>query len=68
MNRALVKTGVIGSIVAGICCFTPVLVVLLAATGLSAIVGYLDYVLLPALSMFILFIFVGILGKTRTER
>lgn len=34
------------------CCFTPVLVVLLGVVGLSAAVGYLDYVLLPALLFF----------------
>jgi len=36
-----------------ICCFTPLLVVLLGAVGLSAVVGWLDYVLLPAVVAFI---------------
>lgn len=40
-----------GTIVVALCCFTPILVVLLGAVGLSAIVGYLDYVLLPALGI-----------------
>ncbi len=53
-NKMLI-TGVAGSIVAAICCFTPALVILLGAVGLSAAVGYLDFVLLPAL-----FIFIGI--------
>jgi mercuric ion transport protein len=39
--------------VTALCCFTPVLVILLSAVGLSAIVGYLDYVLFPALAIFI---------------
>ena len=43
----------IGTAVAAVCCFTPVLVVLLAAVGLSAAVGVLDYVLFPALAIFI---------------
>ncbi|WP_312226486.1 mercury resistance system transport protein MerF, partial [Stutzerimonas nitrititolerans] len=41
------------SVVAAVCCFTPVLVVLFGAIGLSAWVGYLDYVLFPALGAFI---------------
>ncbi|OED44093.1 hypothetical protein AB833_02400 [Chromatiales bacterium (ex Bugula neritina AB1)] len=52
-NRALLTTGIIGTIVAALCCFTPVLVVLLGAIGLSAVVGYLDVVLLPALAIFV---------------
>ena len=45
--------GIIGNVVAALCCFTPVLVVLLGAIGLSALVGVLDYVLLPVLAIFI---------------
>ena len=47
------KVGVIGTIVAALCCFTPVLVILFGAVGLTALVGYLDYVLFPALAFFI---------------
>ena len=46
--------GVIGTVVAALCCFTPVLVVLFGAVGLAAVVGYLDVVLFPALGLFIL--------------
>lgn len=49
----LLRAGIIGTIVAALCCFTPVLVILLGAVGLSALVGYLDYVFLPALVFFI---------------
>ncbi len=52
-NGATLKTGVIGTIVMALCCFTPVLVILVASVGLSAIVGYLDFVLFPALAFFI---------------
>lgn len=56
MNRTfLLKFGMIGTVIAALCCFTPILVVLFAAVGLSWAVGYLDYVLFPAL-----FIFLGI--------
>lgn len=53
MSNKLLATGLSGTIIAALCCFTPVLVILLGAVGLSAVVGYLDYVLLPALAIFI---------------
>jgi mercuric ion transport protein len=40
-----------GTVVVALCCFTPVLVVLLSALGLAAWVGYLDIVLLPLLAI-----------------
>ena len=52
--RSLFGIGIIGTIVAALCCFTPVLVISLGAVGLSAVTGYLDYVLFPALGFFIL--------------
>lgn len=45
----LVKVGTIGSLVAAICCVTPLLVIGLTAVGLGAMAGGLDAVLLPAL-------------------
>lgn len=53
-NKKLLTTGLAGTVVAALCCFTPILVILLGAVGLSAIVGYLDVVLLPALGIFVL--------------
>ena len=47
-NR-LLRTGIVGTVVAALCCFTPLLVVLLGAVGLSAWLDWLDYVLFPAL-------------------
>lgn len=52
-NSKLLKVGITGSIIAAICCFTPFLVVLLGALGLSAWLGWLDIVLLPALVIFL---------------
>lgn len=52
-NDKLLQLGIIGTVIAALCCFTPVLVVLLGAIGLSALVGVLDYVLLPVLAMFV---------------
>lgn len=45
----MLKTGIVGTVIAVICCLTPVLVILFGAIGLSALVGWLDYVLFPAL-------------------
>jgi mercuric ion transport protein len=52
-NNGLLQVGIIGSVIAALCCFTPVLVLLLGAVGLSALVGVLDFVLLPVLAIFV---------------
>ncbi len=52
-NQTLLKTGIAGSVVAILCCATPILVILLGVLGLSAWAGWLDYVLIPALVVFI---------------
>lgn len=52
-NRKLLGVGIIGTVIAALCCFTPVMVVLVGLVGLSAIVGYLDFVLLPAIVFFV---------------
>ncbi len=52
-RKTLLTTGIIGSLVVGVCCFTPVLVWLFVAVGLTALVVYLDYVLFPALAVFL---------------
>ena len=52
-REKLLKVGVVGTIGTGLCCFTPILVILLTTIGASAIIGWLDFVLLPALAVFI---------------
>ncbi len=52
--RTLLKTGIVGTIIALICCFTPVLVILFGVLGLSAFIGWLDMVLLPTLAIFLI--------------
>jgi len=52
-ENSLLRVGIFGTAVAALCCFTPVLVVLLGAVGLSAAIGWLDYVLWPALAFFL---------------
>ena len=48
-DKTLLRRGLIGSAIAAICCFTPLLVVVVAGAGLSALVGWLDYALFPLL-------------------
>ncbi|HWK08562.1 MAG TPA: mercury resistance system transport protein MerF [Vicinamibacterales bacterium] len=51
-TRFFVSVG--GTIVVAVCCFTPILVIALAAVGLGALTPYLDVILFPALAVFIL--------------
>jgi mercuric ion transport protein len=52
-EKNLLRTGVVGSVVVALCCFTPILVILLGTVGLSAWLGWLDYVLFPMLAGFL---------------
>lgn len=52
-DKGILTTGIVGTMIAALCCFTPVLVILLGVLGLSSIVGYLDYVLFPVLAFFV---------------
>lgn len=53
------KVGFWSTLTAGVCCFTPLLVWIFAAAGLTAYVAYIDYVLLPALIIFLTLLFYG---------
>lgn len=52
-NAKLLKIGFVGTGVLAVCCFTPVLVIILGVLGLSAVVGMLDIFLLPLLAIFV---------------
>ena len=52
-RHSLLRTGIIGSAVTAICCFTPVVVLLFTALGVSAALGWIDWILLPALAIFL---------------
>jgi mercuric ion transport protein len=56
---------ILGAGAVALCCFTPVLVLLLAAVGLSALTPYLDYVLFPALAILIV---LSVVSYTRWRR
>ena len=65
-SHGLLKVGIIGTIIVALCCFTPILVILFGAVGLSAIFGGLDYVPLPALAGVAALIFYALWRKQRT--
>ena len=56
---------VAGTVLVALCCFTPILVITLAAVGMSAFTPYLDYVLLPAMVLMIVLTF---FSYTRWEK
>ena len=60
-GRRLFGVGVFGSIVAALCC-TPLLAIVLGALGLSAWLAWSDYVVLPAL---LVFLAIAVYGFTR---
>ena len=66
MKDRWLRIGVIGSLIAALCCFTPVLVILFAAVGLSSLTGYLDIVLLPALAVFLVITGYALWKRRRT--
>lgn len=56
-NRTLLATGVIGGVLATVCCATPILAIAFGAIGLTAWLSKADYVVIPAL-----LVFLGLLG------
>ena len=57
----------VGTVIAALCCFTPVLVIVLGAIGMSAIVKYLDVVLLPLLGLFVVILVVGLAAREKSR-
>jgi mercuric ion transport protein len=62
-DKRLLTTGIIGVGVAALCCFTPALVALSGVVGLSAAVGWVDFVLLPAMVVFVAIIVYALIRK-----
>ena len=67
-NKTLLVTGIIGSALTALCCFTPILVILLSSIGLSAAIGYLDIVLLPLLGLFVAIALYALYALWRGQR
>lgn len=68
MKDKLLLTGVVGTAIAALCCFTPVLVVLLGVVGLSALTGVLDYILIPSLVFFVLLTIYALVRRARSQQ
>ncbi|MEE8483144.1 MAG: mercury resistance system transport protein MerF [Nitrospinota bacterium] len=67
-GKTILRTGTTGTIIAAICCFTPVLVILLGTVGLSAWVGWLDFFLFPALGIFMAITGYGLYLRRRNNQ
>lgn len=65
--KTLMRVGVIGAVLVALCCVTPALVILLGVVGLSALTGYLDYVLMPALVAFIGLVVYAVWRKQKAD-
>jgi mercuric ion transport protein len=61
------KTGIIGSLIAALCCFTPILTILLGVLGLAGLTGFLDFVLFPVLFIFLGLTAYGLFRQRRTN-
>ncbi|MBL4642839.1 MAG: mercury resistance system transport protein MerF [Flavobacteriaceae bacterium] len=48
-SAKMLKTGIAGSLIAAVCCFTPLLVLAFAGAGLSGLVGGIDFVVFPVM-------------------
>ena len=66
-DRTLFRSGIIGSIVAAVCCGTPALAVVLGALGLSAWLSWADYVIVPGLVAFIALTGYGLYRRRRRD-
>jgi mercuric ion transport protein len=62
-NNKLLISGIVGALVAAVCCFTPILVIGLIGVGLSALVGGIDYVVFP-----IMFASLGLIAYALYQR
>lgn len=68
MRPRLMTAGIVGTVIAVICCFTPALVVVLGAIGLSAWGGWFDAVMLPGLAICIGLVVYAVLSRKRAAR
>ena len=48
-DRTLITTGIVGGVIAALCCATPVLAVLFGTIGLTAWLAKADFVVMPIL-------------------
>jgi len=65
-NTKLIGTGLAGALLSMLCCFTPVLFLLLSALGLTAFVAKLDYVLVPVFVASIALVIFALMRRRRS--
>jgi len=65
-NTKFLGTGVAGALLSMLCCFTPVLVIMLSAVGLTAFVAKLDYVLIPVFIASIALVIFALVRRRRS--
>ncbi|MET4735688.1 mercuric ion transport protein [Thalassospira sp. MBR-102] len=66
-GNTIFKAGIVGTISTAICCFTPILVIAFGTFGLSAWLGWIDYVLIPGLMLFIALTLYGYRQRNRVR-
>lgn len=66
-NRNLLRTGIAGSVVTAICCVTPVLVIAFGILGVSAWLGWIDWLLFPMLGAFLLLTFYAWMARSNAS-
>lgn len=65
-GRKLMTVGAAGTVIAALCCTTPLLAVALGALGLSAWLAWADYVLFPALLLCLAVLAYGLYLRRKT--
>lgn len=66
-DRTLITTGAVGTVIAAVCCATPLLVIVFGAVGLTAWLAKADYVLIPALILCVGLLAFGLARKRGRE-
>ena len=67
-DRTLITTGVIGGLLAAICCATPLLAILFGAVGFTAWLAKADCILMPALIICVALIGFGLYRSRLRQR
>jgi len=67
-DRSLIATGVIGTVLAAICCATPILAVVLGGIGLTAWLAKADYIVIPVLILGLALVGLGLYRRQGAPR
>jgi mercuric ion transport protein len=67
-DRSLIATGVIGAVLAAICCAAPILAVVLGGIGLTAWLANADYVVIPVLILGLALVGLGLYRRHGAPR